>query len=986
MSTKYIASNWRLLNKAGVESYKSDNYGLTFDGSSEYINCGTPSTFAFGTNDFSISGWVYLDTSSGYQWLFSTGTNFAFGFDSSRNLQLWVGGTATTPTFNINLNQWHHVVATRNSGTVTFYIDGVAHGTTYTRTGSISAGAYNYIGTFNIGQNHIDGSISQLSIFDYALSSTQISTLYGSSSLGAGNPMALKPQPVAYYPLGDNSASNPLTQPNEAVEDASVFEFDGSSSYVSTTITQSGTLSVSCWFYTDDASTQMAFFGAGTTYPYQIRNFGLQNGEYVVGVYTKDLTPNFQGIRYDTTAGSASYTTGQWTHFVGIIEKVTSTNANYYLYENGVLKVQTNDGYREQTTYPFFLGSHNNFGNATQKFNGKMSNIQLWSSKLEASEVTTLYNSGVPLLTGTQPQASSLRSWYKLDQSANWEADSSGAWQIPDAVSAYPQSFDFGTRSQTEYIALNQLPLYNAITVSAWIKTQKNGSSGQTIISNSQSNAIANEKGWQLAIDQAWSSGFTKAGFVFYDSTGSTAITIAQTSSQELTDNNWHHVVALWDGTTNTNAAKIFVDGLLAGQGTSSFTGPINQPVIGLEPRIGTQAYSTSGGGKNFGGDSGEDGFISNVQTWDSSLTYGSISSIGDVAGGQIAELYNNGVPLTTAIASDNLKAWYKLDNTATFSTNWSIPDASGNGNTGTSSGMTEQNLVNNNVSALNGESSGMTSASLVLSDLTRAVPYDSYSFNFDSASSDYIPLPTITEVNSATACTLSYWGKKTASNKYLVFGSQIGLQDGIWLTWWSDGNVYFSPRNGANSGASYALSFDTNWHHFVGVYDGSSANIYIDGNLVSTSTTSIPSSLSATAGTDFNIGLLQSQYTDGKMSNLSIFDQALTSTQVMKLYSNGVPQDLTNFNPQPVAFYTLGSNSFWNGSNWICRDLIGSNSGTSANAGVDAIVGDAPRSEANGTGTNMDVPTNLEGTTKWSDSNSWSINMSESARVEDTP
>ena len=52
---------------------------------------------------------------------------------------------------------------------------------------------------------------------------------------------------------------------------------------------------------------------------------------------------------------------------------------------------------------------------------------------------------------------------------------------------------------------------------------------------------------------------------------------------------------------------------------------------------------------------------------------------------------------------------------------------------------MTEQNLVNNNVSALNGESSGMTSANLVLSDLTRAVPYDSYSFNFDRASSDYM-------------------------------------------------------------------------------------------------------------------------------------------------------------------------------------------------------------------------------------------------------
>ena len=139
-------------------------YSMDFDGNNEYIDLGTPSTFSFGTGDFSISGQVYLDTSSGYQWIFSTGTNFAFGFDSSRNLQLWVGGTATTPTFNINLNQWHHVVATRNSGTVTFYIDGAAYGTTYTRTGSISAGAYNYIGTFNIGQNHIDGKIDEVAI------------------------------------------------------------------------------------------------------------------------------------------------------------------------------------------------------------------------------------------------------------------------------------------------------------------------------------------------------------------------------------------------------------------------------------------------------------------------------------------------------------------------------------------------------------------------------------------------------------------------------------------------------------------------------------------------------------------------------------------------------------------------------------------------------------------------------------------------------
>ena len=130
-----------------------------------------------------------------------------------------------------------------------------------------------------------------------------------------------------------------------------------------------------------------------------------------------------------------------------------------------------------------------------------------------------------------------------------------------------------------------------------------------------------------------------------------------------------------------------------------------------------------------------------------------------------------------------------------------------------------------------------------------------------------------------------------------------------------------------------------------------------------------------------------QTKFTfNGKISNFSIFNEALTSTEVLKLYSNGVPQDLANFTPAPVAWYPLGSNSFWNGSQWTCRDTIGSNDGTSVNAGANGLVGDAPRRKANGTGTNMDVPTNLEGSTKWSSNNSWSINMSESSRVENTP
>jgi hypothetical protein len=98
------------------------------------------------------------------------------------------------------------------------------------------------------------------------------------------------------------------------------------------------------------------------------------------------------------------------------------------------------------------------------------------------------------------------------------------------------------------------------------------------------------------------------------------------------------------------------------------------------------------------------------------------------------------------------------------------------------------------------------------------------------------------------------------------------------------------------------------------------------------------------------------------------------------------MPQDLTNFTPQPASWWTLGKESFWNGSDWIVRDMVDSNDGTSNGMAVSDLVGDAPRSEANGTGTNMDIPTNLVGNAGFSDKNAYSINMSPSARVTDTP
>jgi len=720
MSTKYIASNWRLPNKAGVDSYKSDNYGLTFDGS-EFISAGTPLN---GLNTFSLSIWAfrstdqaqydgiiaYQDNNSNYLKLF-----FNSSTDSTEirmlvrpYVSMGDGGNTAFVTSNTGafpLNQWVHIVVTSDGvNRMKMYINGVENiasqqnrPNTLSQTTNLTIG-----GDPCCGGRYFDGKLSEVAVFDYALSESQISTLYGSSSLGAGNPMALNP--IAYYPLGDNSSGNPLTQPNEAVEDASVFDFDGSINQITlqSDFIAANEFSISIWLKPDDVSNNNFLGDGGSSSNFFRLSSTTQMKLKIGGNPALDFFES----------GGNNLTVSAWNHI--FIYRDSSNNVGIFV--NGQTFSST-----QSHSLTLTLST---IGRATNIFyEGEMSNVALWNSD-QSSEISNIYNSGVPATTYTNTPT----AWYKLDQSANWDVSGSG---------------------------------------------------------------------------------------------------------------------------------------------------------------------------------------------------------------------------------------------------NWTIPDASGNGNDGTSSGM--------------------TSANLVLTDLTRNLPYDSYSFNFDSASSDYIDCGNPTELQFTDSFSISGWFKSSSSSTSAIVSKDANLSGRCYLVqlnslstgilrfriFVSNSSVTIDHGTGLN---------DNNWHHFVCVYEkGVGISLYIDNGTPG---------FTATTGTidndavDFNIGRRGDglNYFDGKISNLSIFNEPLTSTEVQKLYSNGMPQDLSSFTPAPVAWYPLGSNSFWNGSQWTVRDMIGSNDGTGQNIGIDGLVGDAPRSEANGTGTNMDIPTNLEGSTKWSDNNSWSINMSSTARVEDTP
>ena len=133
--------------------------------------------------------------------------------------------------------------------------------------------------------------------------------------------------------------------------------------------------------------------------------------------------------------------------------------------------------------------------------------------------------------------------------------------------------------------------------------------------------------------------------------------------------------------------------------------------------------------------------------------------------------------------------------------------------------------------------------------------------------------------VKSAALNTGGYigWGEYESGNRVNAFRTN---NDGIQNYWWGNDLIHRSP----------ALNLLNQWHHAVVNYNGTTRTIYFDGALLKTDT---PGATLNSTASNFAIGRtapMYSEFFNGTLDDLSIWNRALTLNEITYLYNSGIP------------------------------------------------------------------------------------------------
>lgn len=207
----YDSGSWRTF--ANEASSGLSTYSVDFDGTNDYMNLGSSfAPFNFGTGDFAISLWFKARSLSSTAFSHLVGTHNNVGtvwscYVRSNGFFIYGGGVLTGGG-TISNDQWYHGLATRNSGTVTVYVNNSSVASV-TSTGQYNSGGdYSKIAEDNSGANpNFNGFIDEVAVWNSGLSASDVTSIYNSGVPGDISSL----NPVGWWRMGDNDAGTGTT-------------------------------------------------------------------------------------------------------------------------------------------------------------------------------------------------------------------------------------------------------------------------------------------------------------------------------------------------------------------------------------------------------------------------------------------------------------------------------------------------------------------------------------------------------------------------------------------------------------------------------------------------------------------------------------------------------------------------------------------------------------------------------------------------------
>jgi hypothetical protein len=305
--------------------------------------------------------------------------------------------------------------------------------------------------------------------------------------------------------------------------------------------------------------------------------------------------------------------------------------------------------------------------------------------------------------------------------------------------------------------------------------------------------------------------------------------------------------------------------------------------------------------------------------------------------------IYNNGVPNDIAsLYPTRLEGYWKLGEEAKFTDNWLVPNSA-------------------------------------LSNFSK------YSFNFDGQD-DYIDIGNPPSLQISGNFSISVWIKYSSIIQGYAF-SGCGNKYGIYV---QNNLINLQHRDSGNifrNVTSTSTFNDNQWHHVLGVNDGTNLKLYIDGNLNNSNAlggANITSTGNARIG---NISTASGWEFTGYIDEVAIWDSELSEGEVTAIYNGGKPKDLSG--NSPISWWRMGEEATYDGTSnqfTIPDQGSGGNNGTSSNTMLlETLVGDAPQYYGGGISDSMDIFDRVGDAPK-SKNNTVSYNMEEADIVEDTP